>query len=164
MRTLPHHKRRRVPIGHRGNGIGRVRHSPFPNPTRNAAMHCRPTNFPRSDKALSPEELLPALPRCADGLDDFSPATSKPAPGREIAAKRKQVAALVRPLFLSTARRTISSGTNQADAFRRQPACRRDRGRAVRSTELAFRKAAPDRATRFQIDWIVARLAWSPPP
>src|SRR5947207_15056224 len=90
-------------IAHRHDGIGRACRFPSPNPTRNAAMHFRSTNFPRSDKALSPEELLPELPRCADGLDDFSPATSRPAPGREIVARRKQVAALVRPLFLSTA-------------------------------------------------------------
>src|SRR5437588_1929263 len=137
-------------IAHRHDGIGRARRFPSPNPTRNAPMHCRPTNFLKPDKGLSVGEFRPGFPRCGNGPDDFSPETSKPAPAREIAARRKRAMALVRPLFLSTARRTVPSGTNQADAFLREPACRRDRARAARSNARAFRKAAPDRAARFQ--------------
>src|SRR6266446_7670259 len=110
------HKRRRVPTGPRGNGIGRVRHSPFPNPTRNAPMHFRPTNFPKPDKDLSAGLPRLEFPRCADGPDDFSRATSRPAQADEIVARHKKSMALARPLFLSTARRTVPSGTNQADA------------------------------------------------
>src|SRR5437588_3161019 len=147
------HKLRRVPRGPRGgNGIGRARRFPSPNPTRNAAMHFRPTNFLKPGKDLSAGLPRLGFPRCADGPDDFSRATSRPAQANEIAATRKKATALVRPLFLSTARRTVPSGTNQADAFLREPAYRRDRARAVRSTERAFRKAAPDRAARFQTD------------
>src|SRR5437764_12751484 len=59
-------------IAHRHDGIGRVRHSPFPNPTRNAPMHFRPTNFPKPGKDLSAGLPRPGPPRYADRPDDFS--------------------------------------------------------------------------------------------
>src|ERR1700674_1348095 len=142
----------RAAIARPHDDIGRARHSPSPNPTRNAPTHFRPTNFPRPGKDLAAGLRCPELPRCADGPDDFSPATSKPAPARETAARRKREAALVRsrPAFLSTATRTVQSETHQADASLPEPACRPGWGRAARSNEQAFRKAGPDRATRFQ--------------
>src|SRR3977135_4222292 len=91
----------RAAIAHRHDGIDRARHSPSPNPTRNAPTHFRPTNFLKPGKDLSAELRRPEFPRCADGPADFLPATSKPATAREPAARRKREAALVRPFFLS---------------------------------------------------------------
>src|SRR5436190_8495849 len=150
--AIANHKFHRVPNAPHGNGIGRAPHSPVPNPIQPGPRFFRPTNYLRPGKDLSAATRPPGFPDRGDGLDDFSPVTSQPAPPGGIGAERRTATALVPPPFPAIARQMAPSETHQDDASLPELACRRDRRRAGQSTGPGFRKDAPGHAKPSQTD------------